>query len=84
MLCDSGTALFLVAPDKMVTLHDLLSTAIAAEEICSRTLDRIAGKCMGMTVVIRPASLWTHTMFTTLSKLENQGYAGSIYRKPSL
>ena len=84
MWCDSGTASFRVPPDKMVTQHDLLSTAIAPEEISSRALDRIAGKCMSMTVVVRPASLWTHTMFTALSKLENRGYAGSIYRKPSL
>ena len=73
MLCDSDTASFRVPPDKMAKLHDLLSTAIAPEEISSRALDRIAGKCMSMTVAIRPASRWTHVMFTTLSKLAESG-----------
>ena len=73
MLCDSDTASFRVPPDKMAKLHDLLSTALAAGEISFRTLERIAGKCMSMTVAIRPASLWTHAMLTALSELEKSG-----------
>ena len=57
MLCDSDTESSRVPPDKMATLHDLLSTALAAEEIFFRTLERIAGKCMSMTVANRPASV---------------------------
>ena len=38
-----------------------------------RTLQRIAGKFMSMTVAIRPASLWTHAVFSTLAAVEKSG-----------
>lgn len=73
MLCDSDTASFRVPQDKMDKLHNLLHTTLGAGELSFRTLERIAGKCMSMTVAIRPASLWTHAMFTVLAKLEKSG-----------
>ena len=73
MLCDSETASFRVPQDKMDKLHHLLRTAVEARGLSFRTLERIAGKCMSMTVAIRPASLWTHAMFTVLSRLEKSG-----------
>ena len=73
MLYDSDTTSVRVPTDKMVTLHNLLSTALAAEEISFCTLERIAWKCMSMTVSIRLASLWTLAMFAALSKLEKSG-----------
>ena len=73
MLCDSDPALFRVPRDKMPTLHHLQITVLAVEKISFRALERIAGKCMSMTVAIRPASRWTHVMFTTLSKLAESG-----------
>ena len=57
----------------MDKLQHLLRTALEAGGLSFRTLERIAGKCMSMTVAIRPASLWTHAMFTALSRLEKSG-----------
>ena len=73
ILCDSDTATFRVPPDKLDKLRQLVTTALDGEGTSFRTLQRIAGKCMSMTVAIRPASLWTHAMFSTLAALEKSG-----------
>ena len=70
---DADTASFRVPQDKMDTLHQLLHAALEARGISFSTSEHIAGKCMSMTVVTRPASLWTHAMFAALSKLEKSG-----------
>ena len=38
-----------------------------------RTLRRIAGRYMDMTVAIRPASLWTHALFAVVADLDKSG-----------
>ena len=38
-----------------------------------RTLQRMAGTCMRMTVATRPASLWTHAMLTAVVDLNKSG-----------
>ena len=73
MLCDSETATFRVPEDKLEKLQLLLRTALDEGGLSFRTLERIAGKCMSLTVAVRPASLWTHAMFAVLSKLEKTG-----------
>lgn len=73
MLCDSGTATFRVPQDKLDKLQQLLSQALEAKEVSFRTLQRVAGKCMSMSVAIRPASLWTHDMFAASAALERSG-----------
>ena len=73
MLCDSQTATFRVPADRLGNLQSLLGTALEEGRLSFRTLERIAGKCMSLTVAIRPASLWTHAMFAVLSKLEKSG-----------
>lgn len=64
ILCDSDTATFRVPSDKLVKLHQRLTASLDEGWVSLRTLQRIAGKCMSMTVAIRPASLWTDAMFS--------------------
>ena len=73
MVCDSDTATFRVQQDELDTLQKLLREALAAGHLSFRTLQRIAGKCMSMTAAIRPASLWTHTMFAVVVELDKLG-----------
>lgn len=44
-----------------------------AGELSHRTLRRIAGKYVSMTVAVRPASLWKHAMFATLAAMDKAG-----------
>lgn len=67
---DSGTRTFRIPQDKLDKLHKLIRTALDDGGLAYRTLQRIAGKCMSMTVAIRPASLWTHAMFAVLSAMD--------------
>ena len=73
MVCDSDTATFRVPQDKLDKLQLLLRAAVDGGQLSFRTLQRIAGKCMSMTVAIRPASLWTHAMFAVIADLEKSG-----------
>lgn len=83
MLCDSSTATFRVPQDKLDKLQLILRETLAAKELSFRTLQRIAGKCMSMTVAIRPASLWTHAMFAVLAALEKSGMSVVYLERPS-
>ena len=71
IICDSETMTFRIPQEKLDKLHGLLRTALADGGVSYRTLQRVAGKCMSMTVAIRPASLWTHAMFAVLSAMDN-------------
>ena len=73
MLCDSDTATFRIPPDKLDKLQMLLQEALDAGRLSFRTRQGIAGKCMSMTVAIRPALLWTHAMFAVVADLETSG-----------
>ena len=73
MLCDSETATFRVPADKLGNFQPLLRTGLEEGRLSFLTLERIAVKCMSLTVAIRSASLWTHAMFAVLSKLEKSG-----------
>ena len=73
MVCDSDIATFWVPQDKLDTVQQLLREALAAGHLSFGTFHRIAGKCMSMTVAIRPASLWTHAMFVVVAELEKLG-----------
>lgn len=73
IICDSRTMTFRIPQDKLDQLHDLVRTALNSGGVAYRTLQRIAGKCMSMTVAIRPASLWTHAMFAVLASMEKAG-----------
>ena len=66
--CDSTTASFRVPEDKLRKLRVLIAAVLEKGSATPRTLERIAGKCVSMSVAIRPASLWTHYMFTAISK----------------
>ena len=45
-------------------------------------MEKIAGKCVSMSVAILPASLWTHFMFPTIAKAK--GRAIQLVNKPDL
>ena len=80
MVCDSDTATFRVPQDKLDKLQQMLRDALEAEHLSFRTLQRITGKCMSMTVAVRPASLWTHAMFAVAAELDKSGGAPSTLR----
>ena len=73
MVCDWDTATFRVPQDKLGKLPQLLREALAAGHMSFRMLQRIAGKCVSMTVAIRPASLWTHVIFAVVAELDKSG-----------
>ena len=68
ILCEFDTATFRVPQDELDTLRQLLQAALHARCLSSRTHQRLAGKCMSMTVAIRPVSL-----FAVLADLEKAG-----------
>ena len=70
ILCDSSAASFRVPQSKLDAMHAILTEALQSRRISFRTLQRVAGKVMSMTVAIRPAALYTQAMFTTLAALE--------------
>ena len=70
ILCDSETATFRVPQEKLDVVHTLLTEALESRVISFRTLQRVAGKVMSMTIAIRPASLYTQAMFAALAILE--------------
>ena len=49
--------------------QNLLSVALDAGGLSFRTLERVAGKCMSLTIPILPAALWTHARFAVLSEV---------------
>lgn len=69
IICDSREAVFRIPTGKLLKLQDLLRSALDGGSLDVGTLERIAGKCMSMPVAIRPASLWTHSMFATIARL---------------
>lgn len=75
--CGSSSISFRVPQDKLDQLHLLLQSALDtgldAGELSHSTLQRSAGKCMSMTIAIRPASLGTHAMFTKLAVMDKAG-----------
>ena len=73
ILCDSDTATFRVPSDKLVKLHQRLTASLDEGWVSFRTLQRIAGKSMSVNVAVWPASLWTHTIFSTLAASEKSG-----------
>ena len=66
MVCDSDTVTFRITQDKSDKLQQLLREALAAGRLSFRTEQRIAGKCMSMTVAIRTASLRAHAVFAVV------------------
>ena len=82
IICDSQSASFRVPQDKLDKLHTLITEALTTGFLTSRTLERIAGKCVSMSVAIRPASLWTHYMFAALKRAS--GTSIRLRDKPDL
>ena len=55
-LCDSNTTSFRVPEDKLQKVHALIRAALEHGSRMGKMLE-IAGKCVSMSVAIRPASL---------------------------
>lgn len=64
----SETASFLVPEDKLRKLHVLIEEVIAEGSVTARATERIAWKRVRTSVVIRPASLWTHYYMVAVIK----------------
>ena len=62
IICESTTASFRVPEEKLRKLHVLIEQTLEDGSVSVPRLEKIAGKCMSMSVAIRPASLWTHCM----------------------
>lgn len=82
IICDSRTASFRVPQDKLDKLHTLITAALTSGSLTTRTLEKIAGKCVSMSVAIRPASLWTHYMFAAIKNAK--GTSIQLANKPDL
>ena len=83
MMCGSDTAIFRVPQDKLDKLPQLLRAALDAGCKSFRTLQRTAGKCISMSVAVRPASLWMHAMFAVLAELEKSALCMGDLRQHS-
>ena len=57
ILCDSDTTSFRIAEDNLRKLHALITAALKDGTVTIRMMEKIAGKCVSMSVAIRPASL---------------------------
>ena len=68
ILCDSSTTSFRVPEDKLQKLHALIQAVLEQGSLTVQMLEKIAGKCISMSVAIRPASLWIHYMFAAIAK----------------
>lgn len=73
IVCDSGTMSFTIPQEKLKKIHQLLQTALDVGGLSYRTLQRVADKCLSMTVAIRPASVWANAMFATLAAMDKAG-----------
>lgn len=71
--CDSLEAAFRIPAEKLQKMQSLVRSALDTGYVTIQTLERIAGKCTSMAVAIRPASLWTHCMFSQLARKSARG-----------
>ncbi|CAB1114975.1 unnamed protein product [Ectocarpus sp. CCAP 1310/34] len=81
ILCDSGMASFHIPQKQLDKLHALIRAALDDGWLSFRTLQRIAGECMSMTVPIRPAPLWTHALFQAIMATDESGVSGVHLRR---
>ena len=72
IICDSRTTSYRIPEDKLHKLHALISKVLADGSVSVRMLEKIVGKCVSMSVAIRPASLWTHYMFAAIKKAKSR------------
>ncbi|CAN0440841.1 unnamed protein product, partial [Pylaiella littoralis] len=72
ILCDSSTTSFRIPEDKLSKLREIIREVLARGSLSGKTLETIAGKCVSMSVAIRPASLWTHYMFAAIAKAKGK------------
>ena len=74
--------MFRIPEDKLRKLHALISEALENRTVTIRALEKIAGKCVSMSVGIRPASLWKHFMFAAIARAK--GREIQLATKPDL
>ena len=72
VLCDSERSAYRIPQDKLDKLNSLITAAMKQGSVNAATLQKIAGKCMSMKVVVRPASLWTHFIFKGVRALDKR------------
>ena len=70
LMCHSGRAVFRVPSNKLCRLCDLIRQVLVEGVVSSSTVEKIAGKCKSIKVVIRPASLWMHYIFEAIRKTQ--------------
>lgn len=59
-MCDSALRRCEVPQETLDKLEDILSTAIQERFISFATLEKLAGKCIRMSVAVPPAGLYIH------------------------
>ena len=78
--CDSAQRKFYVPEDKLRKLEVILRDAIDSRSISFSQLEKIAGKCMSMSVAVPPASLYTHHMYRQRAAFERSGSRYTYHR----
>ena len=73
VICDSDLQRFEDPPDKLVKLEAILKAAISAWSISFATLEKLAGKCTGMSVAVPAAGLYTHHMYKQMANFRRTG-----------
>ena len=71
--CDTAQHRFYVPEDKLRKLEAILRDAIDSRSISFDQLEKLAGKCTSMSVVVPPASLYTHHMFRQIAAFKRSG-----------
>ena len=81
ILCDSSTTSFRVPEDELQKLHALIQAVL--EQVAHHAdAGENRGKCVSMSVAIRPASMWTHCMYAAIAKAN--GRKIHVSSKPDL
>ena len=80
--CDSSTTSFRVPSDKLQKLHALIQAVLEQGFLTVQMQEKIAGKCISMSVANRPASLRTHYMYAAIAKAD--GWEIHLSNKPDL
>ena len=73
IICDTEARRFEVSEGKLLKLEVLLTAAITSWWISLADLERLAGKCESISVVIPPASLYTYHMYKHIAKFRRTG-----------
>ena len=71
--CDTAQRRFYLPEDKLRKLEAILRDANDSRTISFSQLEKLAGKCTGMSVAVPPASLYTHHRYRQIALIKRSG-----------